>query len=130
MEIAKIALEFNLADLVAQNEINVSATITLAQPQFKPPPPPNPFMERLRKEFKKIEHRLANQSLEIMLLLLDTQWGQTSRDELIESIWTHSIPTFDRVRNAICVLNRQLDDLQFGYVVKGSRRGIIKIEIR
>ncbi len=121
------------ADLAPWNGAEVPVrfvfTDTTILMEFGPPSEKQSFMERLRGEFAKIESSLFGQSLEIMRFLVATPTGQTDRDQLIDHIWSR-IPTLSRIRNAICELNRRLKELQFAYVVKGSRLGVIKIELR
>jgi len=114
----------------AEVPVRFVITETTILVQFAPPPPILSFMEELRQKFVKIETFLSGQSLQIMRFLLETQSGQATRAEFIDNIWPNNVPTFGRVRNAICVLNDRLKELKCGYFVKGSRRGLIKIERR
>jgi len=136
MKLLEITLGITATELALLNRTEVPTRFTFTTEakiniQLEPPPPVSSYIECLRQEFTKIEPSLSGQSLEIMqFLLLDTPNGQVRREELIENIWVDDVPTGGRVRNAIFELNRRLEELEFGYVVRGSRRGIFKIEPR
>ena len=124
MQIVSMNLEFNFDDLVAQNKIIVPATIALMQPLHEPPPPPNPFMERLRCEFEKIVPRLSGKPQVILEFMLKDINGLATFDELAEVAWPDEDPSKGRVRQAVHRLKKALIKNGASHVVLGSRKGV------
>ena len=124
MQFVKITLEFNLNDLMAQNAVNVPAAIALTQLLHEPPPPPNPVMERLRCEFKKIVPRLSGKPQVILEFMLKDINGLATFDDLAEVAWPDEDPSKDCVRQAVHRLKKALIKNGASHVVLGSRKGI------
>ena len=84
-------------------------------------------MERLRQEFKKIESHFFGKPLEVMRCLLADPKGQAHRAKLMTEVWQETVPMFGTIRQAVRRLNLALTDHNFGYVVRGCRKGIYRI---
>ena len=124
MQVVKITLEFNLADLVAKNEINVPAIIALTQPQDKPPPS-NSTMERLRYKFKQILPCLSGKEHEILDYMLKTDHGFATYEDLAKTAWTpEEDPSRNCVRQTVHRLRVALKEIGASHVVIGSRKGV------
>jgi len=130
----EITIGISPADLAPWNGAEVPVrfiiTETMIHVEYDPPPKNQSFMDQLQKEFTKIEPYITGQSLDIMRFFLEIPTGKTSRKSLIKHIWNDYIPTQGRVRNAICILNKRLEQLEFGYVVRCNRTGMIEIVLR
>jgi hypothetical protein len=94
--------------------------------QFKPPPPGEYSVEYLRQEFEKIESQFSGISLEIMRYLLTFPEGQASHTKLMENVWGKKAPTFGAFRQSVHRLNIALTVRNFGYIVRGNRKGIYR----
>ena len=117
----------NLASL---NGAKILARITFSETsmhiQIDLPPSVDSSMEHLRQEFAKIESHFSSTSLEIMRYLLTFPIGQANRKGLSQNVWGRKGATFGAIRQAIRRLNTALTIRDFGYIVRGSRKGIYR----
>ena len=96
------------------------------------PQPPNltpdvltpEVLRQLRTDFSEIKLSLSLQSRELLWFLLNTANGKATREELIEGVWPKKIPTWGDVRKAVHSLNTALKQLNFGWIVRGERKGV------
>ena len=84
-------------------------------------------LDRLRAEFPLIKTSLSPRSREIMWSLLQTSEGMATREELIDQVWTENVPTWSCVRKAVHVLNKKLAQMKYGYIIRGSRKGVYRL---
>ena len=90
-------------------------------------PPACSFIEQLRQEFAMIELYFSGKPMAVMQCLLAEPEGQASRAKLMKEVWGKAVPRFSAIRQVVRRLNADLKDRSFGYVVRGSRKGIYRI---
>jgi DNA-binding winged helix-turn-helix (wHTH) protein len=83
-------------------------------------------VEHLRQEFKKIESHFSGMSLEIMRYLLTFPVGQANRNGLMHNVWGRKGATLGAIRQSVRRLNAALKVWEFGYTIRGSRKGIYR----
>ena len=129
MKPMEIIIETSLANIASWNgmtiPVHVTTSATTIHVRFESPPSADSSMEHLRREFGKIESHFSGQSLGIMRCLLASPAGQASRKELMDDIW-EKVPMFGAIRQSVRRLNAVLIELNFGYIVRGSRKGIYR----
>ena len=116
--------------LALLNGAEIPARITFSETtihiQINLPPPVDSSVEHLRREFAKIESHFSSTSLEIMRYLLTFPIGQANRKGLMQNVWGRKGTTFGAIRQAVRRLNTILTIRDFGYIVRGSRKGIYR----
>ena len=127
LEITTETCHANL-DLLIGTEIldRIVTTETVLCVQFKPPSLGESSVEHLRQEFKKIESHFSGMSLEIMRYLLTFPVGQASRNGLMHNVWGRKGATLGAIRQSVRRLNAALKVWEFGYTIRGSRKGIYR----
>ena len=117
----------NLDSLIGTEILDrIVTTETVLCVQYKPPSLGESSVEYLRQEFKKIESHFSGTSLEIMRYLLTFPVGQASRNGLRQNVWGRKGATLGAIRQSVHRLNAALTVREFGYTVKGSRKGIYR----
>jgi len=132
MKSMKFAIVGNCpTDLASWNEIEVSAHCAIVDEtiliRVTLSPPTGSFMERLRQEFAKIESHFSGKLLGIMQCLLADSEGQASRTKLMKEVWGEAVQMFGTIRQVVFRLNTALTKQNFGYTIKGSRKGIYRL---
>ena len=116
--------------LALLNGAEIPASITLSETtiniQINLPPPVDSSVEHLRRKFAKIESHFSSTSLEIMRYLLTFPTGRANREGLMQNVWGRKGATFGAIRQAVRRLNTTLTIRDFGYIVRGSRKGIYR----
>ena len=85
------------------------------------------ILTQLRATFSEIKPSLSQQSRELLCFLLNTDKGQATREELIDSIWPKKDATCGDVRKAVHYLNTAMKRLKFGCIVRGDRKGVFHL---
>ena len=137
MKPLEITIAISPADLAPWNgaEVPVRFVFTKRRVEVILPQPSNlalevltpETLERLRATFSEIKLSLSLQSRDLLWYLLNTADGKATREELIESIWQKKVPTWGGVRKAVNSLNDTLKQLNFGWIVRGERKGVFHL---